>query len=226
MSEKILNQSDSRQDCGISLRWLETANMLTALGTSLSKPTYSRRHRHSPAEIASELKVDENGVLWWRRQKTGRSRPRVLDKPVGSIHLNGNYIQINFNSTRYLAHTVCWVLYYGKWPERQLDHIDGDTLNNRKDNLREVSSSENKHNPQKLYATNTTGYPGITYFKRDGTYIVRLSVNGTRIYGGTFKTLDGAIVKRALMEKRYGVHAHSLLGKQFIGGKRQDETTK
>ncbi len=227
MNEKSLNQLASRLGYGLLSKKLGEVVTDMESATSSNKPTKlaPRDYLHTPEQIAKVLRVDEAGNLWWIQQKVGRSRPRVMNKPVGSFLQNGSYIQFGLDGTKYLAHTVCWVLYYGKWPERSLDHIDGNTLNNRKDNLREVSYSENKHNQQKLYKSNTTGYSGITYSKRDATYMVRLSISNTRIYAGTFNSLERAIVARISLEKKYGVHAHSLLGKQFIGGIQQYETT-
>ncbi len=114
---------------------------------------------------------------------------------------------------RYLAHVICWALYYKEWPESHIDHIDGNTFNNRKSNLRKVTRSENKHNPQKLYENNTSGAHGVNY--SNGSWMVRLSINGLRIYGGVYRDYEDAVEARKQLEVKHGVDKHSILTKSL-----------
>lgn len=68
----------------------------------------------------------------------------------------------------------------------EVDHINGDTLDNRKKNLRIVNRSQNEWNRDKQ-KNNSTGYKGVTYVKRDKLFIARIRVYNKLIYLGGFK---------------------------------------
>lgn len=72
-----------------------------------------------------------------------------------------------------------------------IDHINGNTLDNRKKNLRIVTSQQNGCN-RKLGSNNTTGYKGVTYHKRDRLYQSSIKIKGKRQYLGWFKTAEEA----------------------------------
>ena len=81
----------------------------------------------------------------------------------------------------------------------QIDHIDGDPLNNKKENLRKCSTAENCRNRNK-YNSNTSGYKGVTYFRQKNkttvnVYIIaRICVNYKKIHLGIFPTEKEAAV--------------------------------
>ena len=58
---------------------------------------------------------------------------------------NAGYICISINRKRYLAHRIAWVYMTGNWP-KQIDHIDGNRINNIFTNLREATKEENSKN--------------------------------------------------------------------------------
>ena len=89
--------------------------------------------------IEAHIRYDcETGNLYWTRPLNGRQ----IGKPVGKATGNG-YVRFLFFGQRFLVHRVVWFLMVGRWPEYEIDHIDGDKTNNRFSNLRHVTHSQN-----------------------------------------------------------------------------------
>ena len=62
-----------------------------------------------------------------------------------------------------LLHHAVWAVCKGRFPTQQIDHINGDRADNRIENLREVSGSENSLNMLYQWRPNAvTGLPGVT----------------------------------------------------------------
>lgn len=66
-----------------------------------------------------------------------------------------------------------------------VDHINGNTLDNRKSNLRVCSRNENARN-KKTQSNNVSGYKGVCYRKDKGIYQARIWLNGTNRHLGFF----------------------------------------
>ncbi len=86
----------------------------------------------------------------------------------------------------------------GKW----CDHIDRNTLNNRKKNLRETTPLENSHNVSRR-KDNTSGVTGVYYNKEYGFWCATISVNHKRLWLGCFNEKEDAIKARLEAEVKY-----------------------
>ena len=63
----------------------------------------------------------------------------------------------------------------------QVDHIDGNGLNNQRNNLRLCTAKENSHH-LKRKSNNTSGYTGVVWIKRINRWGARIETNGKQIY--------------------------------------------
>jgi hypothetical protein len=82
------------------------------------------------------------------------------------------------------------------------DHINRNTLDNRKKNLRSVTNSENLLNSG-LPKNNTSGHRGIDWYKN--RWVARIKINYKGLYLGRFKTLKEAVNARKTAEKLYAI---------------------
>lgn len=75
----------------------------------------------------------------------------------------------------------------------EVDHINGQTLDNRRSNLRLVTHRENTSNrKEKREQTKTSRYVGVHLEKRTGHWIARIQKEGNRISLGSFRDQDSA----------------------------------
>ena len=97
---------------------------------------------------------------------------------------------------------------YGQPPvEYEIDHIDGNSLNNRKANLRIVSHQENVDNLRATRIDNSIGIRGISTDKRWNNYTVDFHYHGKRFYTKRWKTIEEAVWCRYCFEDYYGIPA-------------------
>jgi hypothetical protein len=75
----------------------------------------------------------------------------------------------------------------------QPDHINHDTLDNRRSNLRICTKSQNQSNRRRR-KDNSTGVHGTTFDKESGKFRARIKVNGKSIHLGRFETKEQAFV--------------------------------
>jgi hypothetical protein len=86
-----------------------------------------------------------------------------------------------------------------------VDHIDGNTLNNLRSNLRICSNAENCRN-QKIRTNNKTGYRGVRKVK--DKFIAQINKVGKATYLGQFKTIEEAVIRyNSEAVKEYGEYA-------------------
>jgi hypothetical protein len=110
------------------------------------------------------------------------------------------------------ASRLAWLYMTGEWPVGVIDHINGNSLDNRWLNLRDVSKGENQRNRHRLQRNNTSGYAGVTF--------VRLLKPWAANYGGKrlgyFKTKEeahAAVLQAKQSERRPHTQSGSSAGK-------------
>lgn len=122
--------------------------------------------------------------------ESGRIARRDNPKFTGSFDKDG-YLIIKVKCKQYKAHRLAWFLYYGEFPEMEIDHINRNRADNRICNLREVTRGDNTRNENKT-PNPKTGVIGIYH---DECTRGLKSKFTTRYQGKTyrFRTLDEAI---------------------------------
>ena len=98
----------------------------------------------------------KTGLLYWAVSTGPRGK---IGAQAGYKRKDG-YIGIKLNRRLYLAHRLAWFLSYDKWPENEIDHINGDRTDNRLENLRDVPKSLNQRNAKRRW-DNTSGKVGV-----------------------------------------------------------------
>lgn len=94
------------------------------------------------SELKDLLRYDEQtGEFFWLIG----GRRRHMDRPAGTNDKDG-YRIIRVHSRGYKASRLAWLYVYGEWPDRDLDHKNRDKQDNRIDNLRPATGSQNKGN--------------------------------------------------------------------------------
>jgi len=109
-----------------------------------------------------------------------RGTNKVKNKIAGSIHSDG-YLTIQINGKSYKAHRLAWHYHYNKWPSGQIDHINGIKNDNRIENLRDVTSSENSKN--RLYHRDRTLKPLLNIHYRKSKDFYEVIINNKYIGG-------------------------------------------
>ena len=92
-----------------------------------------------------------------------------------------------------------------------IDHIDKNTLNDRKDNLREVSNAANMRNRKGLQSNNKSGVVGVCWAKNTNKWHSQLRFNGKTIHGGHYESFEDAVAARRQLEITYGVADYAVV---------------
>lgn len=122
------------------------------------------------AEIQSIFNYDaDTGDLIYKVSRGSKKAGSV----AGYVHKSG-YIQIEVKGKAYLAHRLAWLLFYGCWPENNIDHINHIKTDNRIANLRDVTQAENTKN-RSLGIANTSGFLGVSLYKPTGKWVAKFS---------------------------------------------------
>lgn len=150
--------------------------------------------------LAKLYYMDSN--LYWAETISNRA---VKDTLAGTQKQNG-YREIQYKKKRYYVHRVIYTIFYEDIPPNCIiDHIDQDPSNNDPTNLRCIPQSLNLHNTTKR-STNTSGYKGISWDKKQNKWVAALSYRGIRIYRKYFDNIleanNALIIERDLLYDR------------------------
>ena len=141
----------------------------------------------------------ETGLFHWKIKPSNRFK---LGMQAGS--LGTGYVRIHTNGRTYGAHRLAWLYIYGEEPANNIDHINGNPLDNRIVNLRQATQMENTQNRRRPQKNNSHGILGVTYDPKKKLWRARIGVDGIRKYIGKFKTQEQAA--QAYLEAKRAMH--------------------
>lgn len=156
-------------------------------------------------ELKKLLHYDpETGLFTWSKTRAGTARIGTI---AGSVREGGgkNYLRVHIKSKRMRAHKLAWLYVYGHLPLCEIDHINGNGLDNRILNLRQVSRIENCRNRRKP-KNNTTGVMGVYRDRNTGGFMAQIRHEGRLNYLGSFPDLESAALAREQAEIELGFH--------------------
>lgn len=114
----------------------------------------------------------------WNTKNSGK----VIDRTCKEMYLN-----VSVNRVCYRVHRIIWTMVYGKCPDNQIDHINGNRRDNRIINLRQATHAENCRNHRK-WEKITSGFKGAYHNKKIKRYFSTIESNGSVTYLGSFPT--------------------------------------
>jgi hypothetical protein len=132
----------------------------------------------------------------WANMKSGTE--------VGGVQTSWNGVKtrrFRIGQKKFLVHQLVWLLHNREWPTQEIDHINGDTLDNRIENLRQVSRTENLRN-KRLYKTNRTGVSGVKICRGK----LHVTIGNTHVGVFAIDDFESAVNARKQAEKSLGYH--------------------
>lgn len=118
-------------------------------------------------------------------------------------HKGKKYLRISINKKSYKAHRLAFVIMGEEIDGVEIDHDDGNGLNNKWVNINRSDRHSNMQNTR-LRVDNTSGATGVTWHNPNRSWKARIYVNGKEKCIGYFKNKDNAIKARAEASMNYG----------------------
>ena len=165
----------------------------------VTEPQRSPAQELTAGKLRELLHYDPETGIFTRKVRTS---PRVKAGDIAGSQGGGGYLLIRVCSRKYQAHRLAWLYVYGEWPEDQIDHINRDRADNRIANLREVTNKQNQQNASKR-SDNTSGYPGVSWYKLDSKWAAKIRHNQKLIHLGCYNAIEEAVAARKAAEKLY-----------------------
>lgn len=181
----------------------------------IENPMFKNERKLSVELLKKLIRLDaETGLIYWlprdvfmfpdaRAAASWNTRwagKEALGSVSGDGHKHGTIFALY-----YWTHRVVFALRHGAWPDRHVDHINGDPIDNRPENLRVVTQQENTKNAS-LGRKNTSGVMGVSWDRQRAKWFASIRHDGRTLALGRYDSLDEARAARKAAERKYGFH--------------------
>jgi AP2 domain/HNH endonuclease len=151
------------------------------------------------ADFVRQCFAYNDGLLFWKERpiehfKDERAwkiwNSRFSGKEAGCLGTGGRgkKLQVHWivcvNKRFHLRHTIVYAIHHGLWVIG-IDHEDRNPLNDRIENLRPATQSQNNAN-KSIMSNNKCGFKGVFWEPRRYVWVARIGVNGKLIHLGQF----------------------------------------
>lgn len=152
------------------------------------------------------LYAPRKGVFYWIRPSSGHAE--LLGEEAGSIKYGRGglaYHVIQIDGRAFKRSRLAFLFMEGRWPSEYIDHINGDSLDDRWMNLREATHMQNTWNRRKR---KETGLPMGVRLSSRGKFVARIGYRKKQYSLGTFKTkAEAEDAYQQARRKFYGEYA-------------------
>lgn len=126
---------------------------------------------------------------------------RLVGRPCGGLNVATGYITLHVGGMPQYAHRLAWIYTHGEIPEGfYIDHINGETADNRLANLRLARHKDNIRN-SKIRTDNTSGVKGVSWDRSRGQWAASV---GKKHLGRFDTLLDAAAARKSAALAVYG----------------------
>lgn len=146
----------------------------------------------------------DSGLMW--RKRHGRI---VAGTRAGylytQIYCGKKYWITCLDWKQYPVHRIVWAIANNSIPpvDMEIDHVNGNGLDNSPANLRLVTRGQNCRNLQRGRKDSKTGILGVCWNKKDKKWVAQIGVNRKMLFLGNFNAIEDAVAARKAAELEY-----------------------
>lgn len=140
----------------------------------------------------------EDGFVVW---KINTGKKRLIGVIAGCPRGPDGYQRVGIMKKDYYIHHIVWAWHHGKWPNKHIDHANGDPRDNRIENLREATQSQNIANSKGKKSRGIV--KGVSPVRGASTWNAHIMVNYKQINLGNYPTQEAAQKAYLAAAKQY-----------------------